>query len=140
MLPSLRCFVRRAGRSALVALCVLACPLALQGVGQAEQVVQLWRGGGFSTPMSVSANSSDGSCWIADYGHGQVVHVDHTGATLWRGGTFTSPVSVSANPSDGSCWVADQYAQLSHLASNGTLLWRSSRDLPPSLRHLGKPH
>ena len=42
---------------------------------QAETVVEAWRGGGFHQPQSVSANSTDNSCWVADTGNSQVVHL-----------------------------------------------------------------
>jgi len=91
----------------------------------AEQVVELWRGGGFNLPFYVSVNPTDGSCWVADGGNDQVVHLSATGAELWRGGAFLVPLSISANPTDGSCWVADTYNnQVVHLAQDGTQLWR----------------
>jgi hypothetical protein len=36
---------------------------------------ELWRGGGFNQPKSVSANPADGSCWVADTNNNQVVHL-----------------------------------------------------------------
>jgi PKD repeat protein len=74
--------------------------------------VELWRSasGAFYGPYSVSANPTDGSCWVADHGHSEVVHLSSAGAELWRSasGAFNDPVSVSANPTDSSCWVADR--------------------------------
>ena len=91
----------------------------------AEQVVEVWRGGGFSSPQCVSANPRDGSCWVADTDNNQVVHLAQDGTELWRGGEFHWPVSVSVYPSDGSCWVADEgNNQVVHLAQDGTELWR----------------
>jgi len=73
----------------------------------------------------ISADRSDGSCWVADTGHRQVVHVGLDGTELWRGGSFVWPLSVSANAMDGSCWVADwQSHQVVHLAADGTEIWR----------------
>jgi len=84
---------------------------------------ELWRGGGFDNPCAVSANPTDGSCWVADPWSTQVVHLSASGAELWRGGSFSDPCSVSANPTDGSCWVADGYGQVVHLSASGTQLW-----------------
>jgi hypothetical protein len=36
---------------------------------------ELWRGGGFNQPWSVSVNRADGSCWVADTWNDQVVHL-----------------------------------------------------------------
>ncbi len=65
-------------------------------------------------PRSVSVNSSDGSCWVADSGHNEVVHVSAGGAELWRSAGAFTPGSLSVNPMDGSCWVADR-SQVVHL-------------------------
>ena len=74
-----------------------------------EGGAELWRGGAFSEPTSVSVNSTDGSCWVADCGHNQVVHLSESGAELWRsaGGAFSQPECVSVNATEDSCWVAD---------------------------------
>jgi len=98
----------------------------------AEEVVELWRGGGFNLPFYVSVNPTDGSCWVADGGNDQVVHLSATGAELWRGGGFYLPQSVSVNPTDGSCWVADRFnCQVVHLAASGAELWRGGGFLHP---------
>ncbi len=52
-------------------------------------------------------NPTDGSSWVADSGHNEVVHLAADGTELWRGGSFSDPQSVSVNWADGSCWVAD---------------------------------
>ena len=46
-----------------------------------ESVVEAWRSasGAFSQPFSVSVNPTDGSCWVADTFHHQVVHLDQDG-------------------------------------------------------------
>ena len=66
-----------------------------------ESGTELWRGGGFHYPVSVSVNPTDGSCWVADEVNDQVVHLAENGAELWRGGGFYWPESVSVNPVDG---------------------------------------
>ena len=92
---------------------------------RAEEVTELWRGGGLIKPYAVSVNPSDGSCWVADTNQGEVLHLAQDGTQLWRGGGFNQPWSVSVNPTDGSCWVADTYNnQVVHLAEDGTQLWR----------------
>ena len=110
-------------------LLVLSLSFVLLAAGttfvRAEQVVEVWRGGGFNTPCGVSANPTDGSCWVADMFNNQVVHLAQDGTELWRGGGFNHPYSVSVNPTDGSCWVADTlHCQVVHLAQDGTELWR----------------
>lgn len=95
--------------------------LALPATTQIEAVRELSRTGGFSYPVSVSADPSDGSCWVADMDNHQVVHLAQDGITeLSRASGFHSPASVSVNPSDGSCWVADSgNDQVVHLAADG---------------------
>ncbi len=47
---------------------------------------ELWRSGprSSSSPVSVSVNPSDGSCWVADMENEQVVHLSAAGTQLWR--------------------------------------------------------
>ena len=79
-------------------------------------------------PYSVSVNSADGSCWVADY-YGRVVHLSATGAEQWRQ-PVASPNSVSVNPTDGSCWVGFPgdgeprvpTSGVAHFSSTGTVL------------------
>ena len=56
----------RAGRAVrLLWVAFLWVFLALLGpptAARAEEVVELWRGGGFNQPQSVSVNPTDGSC------------------------------------------------------------------------------
>ncbi len=97
----------------------------------AETVVEAWRSdsGAFWQPESVSANPTDGSCWVADTGNSQVVHLSSVGAELWRSPTsvFWDPYFVAVNPTDGSCWLADEASgQVVHLSSAGAELWRSA--------------
>jgi hypothetical protein len=84
---------------------------------------ELWRSAGYPTflgPVEVSANPTDGSCWVADAALGEVVHLARDGTELWRGDSFNFPRSVSADPRDGSCWVADMLEdQVVHLGVQG---------------------
>ncbi len=104
--------------------------LRAQNVYQPGEVVEeLPAAGSFSGPWFVSVNPTDGSCWVADWGNKQVVHLAADGTELWRGGSFTSLSQLAVNPADGSCWVTDRIAQakqivLAHLAPNGAELWR----------------
>ena len=92
----------------------------------------LWRSEAVYRPTDVSVNTSDGSCWVANWGAGQVVHVRVDGTELWRGqtGDSTYPQVVAANSADGSCWVSQDtpsdgdYDEILHLAEDGTELWR----------------
>lgn len=96
-----------------------------QIVHLAADGAEIWRGGGFKQPKSVSVDPEDGSCWVADYGNNQVVHLAADGRELWRGGGFKSPTCVSVSPTEGSCWVADYGDnQVVHLAADGRQLWR----------------
>jgi len=113
--------------AALSLLCALTRPAA------AETVVEVWRGGGFGEPDCVSADPTDGSCWVADFGHDQVVHLSAGGQELLRQGGFEGPWSVCADPTDGSCWVADSYnSQVVHLSSEGQELLRKGGFYLPS--------
>jgi len=108
----------------LLILCLSATP------APAETVTEVWRGGGFDGPHSVSVNPTDGSCWVADYYHNQVVHLAEDGAELWRGGGFSLPRSVSVNATDSSCWVADgNNDDVVHLAEDGSELSRAGGDV-----------
>lgn len=106
----------------LYATLVLCASAAL---ATAEDIVEVWRGGTFTFPISVSVNQADGSCWVADRDANVVVHLAEDGTELWRGSTFNSPWSVSVNRSDGTCWVADRgNNEIVHLAEDGTELFR----------------
>ena len=48
----------------LILVPIVSCLLARPAFS--ETVVEAWRGGGFISPYSVSVNSSDGSCWVAE--------------------------------------------------------------------------
>ena len=71
---------------------------------------ELWSSNGFSFPWGVSVNVSDGSCWVADTGNGEVAHLARDRSVLWRGAPLGRPEVVAANSTDGSCWVADTTA------------------------------
>ncbi len=83
--------------------------------------------GGFNEPVSVSVNTVDGSCWVADRRNHQLVKVSVSNTTeLFRLGGFNYLRSVSVNPTDGSCWVADtDNHQVVHVSSSGIELSRS---------------
>jgi PKD repeat protein len=91
----------------------------------------------FAEPRSVSVNPADNSCWIADTGNNEIVHLSEDGTQLLRIGCYEDPLdpavekcfqrprSVSVNRLDGSCWVADTgHNYMVHLAEDGSLLWR----------------
>ena len=76
-----------------------------------------------ATPESVSANPTDGSCWVADTGNNQVVHLNSAGTRLSKAGGFLYPLSVSANSTDASCWAADYgNSQVVHLGIASALV------------------
>jgi uncharacterized repeat protein (TIGR02543 family) len=95
---------------------------------------ELWRGSEFWHPFSISVNSTDGSCWVADPRNDGIVHLAADGTELWRGGGLNRPLSASVNESDGTCWVADRRNnQVIHLDTDGTELWRGGGfNLPES--------
>ncbi len=109
---------------------LVLCPGPLHTAGT---VATRWESEAFSSPQSVSVNTADGSCWVADTGLRQVVHLSADGTELWRGRNFSAPGWVSVNSADGSCWVADRgdasSGRLVHLASDGTELWQGTGGL-----------
>jgi len=108
-------------------LCLAACP------APAEEVIEAWRSP-FGTPLAVSLNRTDGSCWAAT--GNSVMHLADNGVILSQTNGFRNAIwlgpddeafaaSLSANSTDGSCWVADTYHnQVVHLAADGSELWR----------------
>jgi hypothetical protein len=89
----------------------------------AEQVVEVWRGGGFRLVGHLCVNPADGSCWV---GHTLgLVHLAEDGTELYRRDSG-SPFSLSVNPVDGSCWMCD-YPDLVHVAADGAELWRTEQ-------------
>jgi len=68
---------------------------------------------GLSQPLSLSINSSDGSCWVADTDAIVVRKISAAGEQLAELNSTSNPPafasnprSVSVYPKDGSCWVA----------------------------------
>ena len=101
---------------------------------------ELWRGVAFDEPHSVSANSSDGSCWVADTINQELVHLSYTGTELWRGelGLGLAPGHVAVDSSNGSCWVScvpdlPGTYPFFHLAEDGSELWRSQGSFPNAI-------
>jgi DNA-binding beta-propeller fold protein YncE len=92
----------------------------------AEDGTELWRSlptEAFPYTESLSANSADGSCWVAAQGllepfdesrpyqfwnDSSVTHLSAAGGVLWRGENFKGPYSVAVSPIDGSCFVVQQ--------------------------------
>ncbi len=96
---------------------------------------ELWRQRELWWPESVSVNSADGSCWVADSWAHQIIHLNEQGSELLRVGDASSPICVSVNPTDGSAWVIDQHShgagvlsfgasELVHYGADGEELWR----------------
>ncbi|NIR02031.1 MAG: hypothetical protein GTN78_17860, partial [Gemmatimonadales bacterium] len=58
-----------------------------------------------SSPLSISVNATDGSCWVANgAAERQVLHLAADGTELWSGGGLLArPRSASVDPGDGSC-------------------------------------
>ncbi len=84
---------------------------------------------------AVSANPTDGSCWVAGIGEwdrrtetpfgGSVVKVSSDGLLLAECAQVSEPCSVAVNPTDGSCWVGDLFpGSVLHLSTSGAVLWR----------------
>jgi len=68
---------------------------------------------GLSQPLSLSINSSDGSCWVADTDAIVVRKLSAAGEQIAELNTMTNPPAFTSNPRsvsvdsrDGSCWVA----------------------------------
>jgi len=87
--------------------------LKIDGSGQAVAIQ------GFSQPLSLSVNSKDGSCWVADTDAIRVRKLSAAGQELAMldgaadpklfapdAKSLTNPASVTVDPRDGSCWVA----------------------------------
>jgi len=107
-------------------LILLLLPLLLFAAPAcAEDVVELWRSASFAYAVAVSVNPMDDSCWVADLGSAQVVHLAEDGAELWRGEGFSDPRGVSVVATDGSCWVASNdgfNGRFVHLGADGRQL------------------
>ena len=68
---------------------------------------------GFSQPLSLDINPTDGSIWVADTDAVRVRKLSAAGQDLFELNSTstppaftTNPKSVSVDPRDGSCWVA----------------------------------
>jgi len=79
---------------------------------------------GFSAPYDIAVNVADGTAWVADTSHNQVVKVSSAGTTeILRIGGFNSPVALDVNYIDGSVWIADRYNnRVVRLSSDGAIL------------------
>jgi len=110
---------------------------------------ELWRAGGGPIPVSVSADPTDGSCWVVYQGWDScsagdctwvspaVAHLAEDGTELWREGGLLLPQSVSVNPADGSCWIADTGNKwVLHRAHDGSPLGAIA-DLSPEWPQIG---
>lgn len=78
---------------------------------------------GFSGPWGIVVNNTDGTAWLADRYHDQVVHIAADGSTeLSRIGGFNDPIFLDINQQDETVWVGDYYHdQVVHLAGDGSL-------------------
>jgi hypothetical protein len=84
---------------------------------------------GFLNPKSVSVNSADGSCWVADTGNNLVKKLAADGRILLKLSGFSSPASVSVNFRTGDCWVADTgNSQVVKLDASGREIFRSKKN------------
>lgn len=63
---------------------------------------------GFSQPLSISINPTDGNVWVADTDAIRVKKLSATGKVLLTidKGFSEQPISVAVDPKDGSCWAA----------------------------------
>ena len=70
---------------------------------------------GFSEPLSLSIDPTDGSVWIADTAMVRVRKLSASGQdllTLDATAFATNPSSVAVDPADSSCWVGTLYSVL----------------------------
>ncbi len=91
------------------------------------EVEELASDTGFSEADSVAANPTDGSCWVADLGAQQLIHLAANGSELWRSDRFAYLSRLALNTADGSVWASAKSGKdivLVHLASDGTELFR----------------
>ena len=60
-------------------------------------------------PISLSVDTSDGSCWVVGYHSNDVIKIASDGYTqLKRVTGFNYPRSISINQSDGTVWIANE--------------------------------
>jgi PKD repeat protein len=93
---------------------------------------------GFTYVMGLSVNPTDDTCWVADANANAVVHLGADGTELGRLTDFDRPQSVAVDPADGSIWVTEQNtstqtAKISHLTSDGTVIWSEASFGPLAL-------
>ncbi len=63
---------------------------------------------GFDEPVAIAVSPLDGSAWVCDYRHKQMVRVSSDCTReIVRVDGFNRPHEAAVNPSDGSVWVAD---------------------------------
>ena len=100
-----------------------------------------WAG---SSPRSVSVNTTDGTCWVANSGTdattGNRVRklfcpgICSTITTLAERTGFSTPYSVSVNPADDTCWVADyNNNRVVRLGADGSIEWSASGNIEWSI-------
>ena len=79
----------------------------------------------FNQPMSISANYSDGTVWIASVGNAKVFKYNAAGnVKLLEISGFSNPKCVLVNPTDSTAWVADYTysGRVVHYYKDGSLL------------------
>ena len=94
---------------------------------------EMWRRGGFYSPVYLSVDSNDGSCWVGDPQDHKFVHLGADGQWLWEDTDFSMPSAVSVNSADGSCWVGDSdLGEIVHFTGAGVELWRGGYITSPA--------
>jgi hypothetical protein len=95
---------------------------------------ELWTGGSFAVPSSVSVNLTDGSCWVGCLGGwtgpAAIVHLSATGTELLRVTQVNEIRGVSVDAGDGTCWATDTGGidgQVLHYGADGVLLGYTNR-------------
>ncbi|MFP4474496.1 MAG: PKD domain-containing protein [Desulfatibacillaceae bacterium] len=83
--------------------------------------------GGFDNPHGVALNPNDGTVWVADHYHDDVVHVTADASSeITRVTGFSDPIGIAVNPVLEDVWVADYYHdQVVHLDPDGVVLSRA---------------
>jgi DNA-binding beta-propeller fold protein YncE len=91
---------------------------------------------GFLKPYWVATDPNDGSVWVTDTSHDQVVKLSADGSgELKRVGGLDAPLGIAVTPSDGSVWVLDSMNdEVVKLDDQGLPLARTGGfDLPDGL-------
>jgi len=83
---------------------------------------------GFSGPTMLAIDSANGTAWVSDFYHNQVVKINADNSSeLLRINGFYYPYGLDVVNSDHSVWVADyNHHQVVHLNADGTELSRIS--------------